>query len=84
MLDKSAFCLRGPEADGLQHPKRAQSIRIGGVFRRLEGDLHVRLRRQIVNLVRLGLLHDADDIGRVGHVAVAEMEGNALLVRIRG
>ena len=42
----------------------------------------MRLRREIVNLVRLRFLHDADDIGRVGHIAVMQVEGNALLVRI--
>ena len=40
------------------------------------------LRREIVDLVRLGLLHDADDIGRVGHVAIVQMEAKSLLMRI--
>ena len=40
------------------------------------------LRGKIVDLVRLRFLHDADDIGRVGHVAIVQMKGDALLVRI--
>ena len=40
------------------------------------------MRREIVDLIRLRFLHNADDIGRVGHIAVMQMEGNALLVRI--
>jgi hypothetical protein len=40
------------------------------------------LRREIVDLVRLRFLHNADDVSRVGHIAVMQMEGNTLLVRI--
>jgi len=40
------------------------------------------LRGEIVDLVRSRLLHDADQVGRVGHVAVVQMKGNAGLVRI--
>ena len=49
---------------------------------RLERDQHVRLSREIVDLVGLRLLHDANDVGGVGHIAVMQVEGNALLVRI--
>jgi hypothetical protein len=42
----------------------------------------VRLRREIVNLVRLGFLRDADDVGCIGDIAVVQMEGHALLVRV--
>jgi hypothetical protein len=42
----------------------------------------MRLCRKVVDLIRLRFLHDADDIGRVGHVAVVHMEGHPLLVRI--
>ena len=42
----------------------------------------MRLGREIVNLVRLRFLHDADDIGRVGHIAVMQVERDALFVRI--
>src|SRR4029453_17222234 len=52
------------------------------VFRRLERYLHMRLRRKIVDLIRLRFLHNADDVSRVGHIAVMQMEGNTLLVRI--
>src|SRR5262249_44458532 len=55
---------------------------VGGVFRSLEGYLYMRLRREIINLVRSRLLHDADDIGRVRHVAVMQMERNSRLVGI--
>jgi hypothetical protein len=34
----------------------------------------MRLRRKIVDLVRLRLLNDADNIGSIGHVAVMQVE----------
>jgi hypothetical protein len=42
----------------------------------------MRLRREVVNLVGLRFLQDANDVGRVGHIAIMQMEGNTLLVRI--
>jgi hypothetical protein len=40
------------------------------------------LRREIVDLVRLRFLHNADDVSRVGHIAVMQLKGHPLLVRI--
>ena len=40
------------------------------------------LRGQIVDLVRLRLLHDADQVGRIGHVAIVRDEPQIFLVRI--
>src|SRR6476469_9292796 len=42
----------------------------------------MRLRRKRVDLSRLRLLHDADDVGRIGHVAIVQMERNTRLMRI--
>jgi hypothetical protein len=42
----------------------------------------MRLRGEIVDLVRLGLLHDADEIGGVGHVSIVEIEGRPRFVRV--
>ncbi len=61
-------------ADGLEQAQRSEPVRVGGVFRRLERDLHMRLRREIVDLVGLRLLHDADDVGGVGQVAIVQMK----------
>jgi hypothetical protein len=46
----------------LQQPQRAYSIGIGGVLGRLEADLHVALCGEIVDLGRLHLLDDADQV----------------------
>jgi hypothetical protein len=70
------------DANGLEQAEGSKSIGVGRIFRRLERDLHMRLCRQVVDLIRLRFLHNADDIGRVGHVTVMHMEGYPLLVRI--
>ena len=57
-------------------------VGIGGVFRRLEATPHMALGGEIVDLVGLRLLHDADQVGRIGHVAVMQDEAQVLLVRI--
>jgi hypothetical protein len=47
-------------------------VGIGGIFRRLEADLDVALGREIVDLVRLGFLHDPDQVRAVRQVAVMQ------------
>ena len=42
----------------------------------------MRLRREIVDLVGLRFLHDADDIGRIRDITVMQMEGDTLFVRV--
>jgi hypothetical protein len=41
----------------------------------------VRLGGEVVDLVRLGFLHDPNDIGGVGHVAIVQVEGDVRLMR---
>ena len=56
-------------ADGFQQPQHPDGVGVGRVFRGLETDLNMALRRQIVYLVRLKLLNQANQIGGIGHVA---------------
>ena len=42
----------------------------------------VALRREVVDLVGLHLLHDVDQAGGIGHVAVVQHEPTLVLVRI--
>src|SRR5215475_9402462 len=81
-LIEAGLIFPAENADRLEQAQGAKSVGIGGVFWRLERYLHMRLRREIVDLIRLRFLHDADDVGCVGHIAVMQMEGNTLLVRI--
>ena len=59
-----------------------ERVGVGRVFGRLERHGDVALRRQVVDLVRLHLLHDADQVRRVGQVAVVQAQSHAALVRI--
>ncbi len=43
---------------------------------------HVTLRGEVVDLVRLHLLDDADQVGRVGQVAIVQEQLDVALVRI--
>ena len=55
---------------------------VGRVLRTLERHRHVALRAQVVDLVRLHLLHDADQVGGIGQVAVVQDEVAMRLVRV--
>src|SRR5258706_388554 len=59
-------------SDRFQNPQRAECIGIRGVFRFLERNSDVALRREIVDLARLNLLDYAGKAGRVGEVAVMQ------------
>ena len=74
--------LHAEDADRLQQPQRAERVGIRRVFRRLERHRDVALRREIVDLVGLDFLHDADEVGRIRHVAVVHEEAHFRLVRI--
>ena len=69
-------------ADCLQKPERTNSIGVRCVFRCLERDLHVRLSRQIIDLVGLGFLDDTNQVCRVRNVAIMQMKPYPLFVRI--
>ena len=70
------------DAHRLEQAQRAERVGIGGVLGGLEADLDVALRRQIVDLVGLGLLDQADQVGGVGQVAVVQEEACLVLVRV--
>jgi hypothetical protein len=44
---------------------------------------HVALGREVVNLIRLNLLHQANEVRRVGDVAVVQVEPRRVFVRRR-
>jgi hypothetical protein len=81
-LIEAGLAFSAEDTNGFEQAEGPKRIGVGRVFRRFERDLHMRLRREIVDLIRLRFLHDADDVGRVGHIAVMQIEGNTLLVRI--
>jgi len=40
------------------------------------------LGRKVVNLVRLNLLHNANEIGTVGHISVMKIEPRMILMHV--
>ena len=68
-------------ADGLQQTQDAHGIGISGELGDVEGDLHVALGREVVDLVGTDLADDADEGGGVGHVAPVEVD-KALLAHV--
>jgi hypothetical protein len=70
------------DADRLQEPQRAEGVGVGGIFRGLEAHLDVALRAQVVNLGRLVLLDQPDQIGGVRQVTVVHEEAGLRLVRV--
>ena len=81
-LIESGLRSQPQKADRLQQPEHAQTVGVGGIFGGLEADLDMALGGQVVDLVRLRLLHDADQVGRIGHVAEMQDEARIGLVRI--
>ena len=61
-------------AQRLQQSERAQPDHVRGVFRLIERDAHVRLRRQVVHLVGTDLLDDPPQPGPVAKIAVMQLQ----------
>lgn len=71
---ETSSTLQAEDAYGLKYAQGADPIGVGGVFGLLKAYRHVGLSRQIVNLVRLDLLNDAYQAGRICQVAVVQDE----------
>jgi hypothetical protein len=69
-LIKPGRPLHAKDPNCLEQPQCTERIGIGGVFRSFETYLYMALRREIIDLMRLYLLHDADKARCIGHVAV--------------
>jgi hypothetical protein len=81
-LVKACSPLHAENADRLEQPQGAEAIRIRGIFRRLKRHLNVALCGKIVDLVRLCLLHNADQVSRIGQIAVMKAEADITFVRV--
>ncbi len=71
-----------------KHPHRfkdshgANGITVGGVLGGLKTDGHMTLGSKVVDLIRLHLLDDPNQVGAVSEVALVEHEARVVLVRI--
>ena len=71
-LIEAGLAGRPKNADGLQETQCAERIAVGGIFGRFERHLHMGLRRKIVDFIGLALLNDANEVGRIGQIAVVQ------------
>ncbi len=81
-LVEARLLRQAQDADGLQQAQRADAVGIGRVLGLLEAHRHVAHRAQVVDLVGLHLLHDADEVGAVGEVTVVQLEAGVVDVRV--
>src|SRR3972149_2958879 len=69
--------------DGLQDAHGAEPCDITGVFRQIEAHPHMRLSRQVVNLIRLHVVDQLDQVARSGYISVMQVQIDAVaIVRI--
>ena len=68
------FCGKTQDPHSFQNPQRTKRITVGGVLRTLKTHRYMTLGTEVVNLIRLHLLDDPDQVGAVGEVAVVEGE----------
>src|SRR5579863_531689 len=81
-LVETRLFLHAEDADRLEETKHADRVRVRGIFRALERDGHVALGREIVDFGRPDLLYQADQVGRIRHVAVVHQKRYVPGVRI--
>ena len=81
-LVETGFFFQTEYADSLQHAQCANCIHFGCVFRRLERYTHVALCSQIVNLIGLNFLGDADETGGIRQIAIVQDKPPACLMRV--
>ena len=81
-LVEAHLVLDAEDADGLEQAQGTERVGVGRVLGRLEAHLHVALGGEVVDLVRLVLLDEADEVGGIRHVAVVHEEARVVVVRV--
>lgn len=81
-LIETGFVFQTENAYGFQQAQRAQTIHVGGIHRRIKGNLHMTLGREIIDFIRPHFLNNADKIRGVGQIAV--MQYKTPIIGIRG
>ena len=74
-LIDACLVLHTEDAYGLQQAEGTDGVGVGSVLGHVEADLDVALCGEVVDLVGLRQLDDADERAAVGHVAVVEVDG---------
>lgn len=66
--------LEAAGADGVEETERPERVDIAGVFGHLERYLDVRLSTKVVDLCRLNLCDDIDEIGGICQITIMQLE----------
>ena len=83
MPDKSAFSFRDPRIRMASSTRRVPTASELAVYSGVSNETRdVTLRGQIVDLVRLHLLDDPDEIRGVRQVSIVQFEADVLFMRI--
>mmetsp|Transcript_33862 Transcript_33862/g.106059 ORF Transcript_33862/g.106059 Transcript_33862/m.106059 type:complete len:379 (+) Transcript_33862:154-1290(+) len=72
-LVETGCLLEAAGPNGLEDAENADAVSLRGVLGFLEGHLHVRLRGEVVDLVRPDLRHHGHQVRAVDHVAVVQL-----------
>ena len=81
-LIQAGFFRQAQNANGFQEAQGAQAIHIGAVFWGVERHLHVRHRTEVINLIGLHLLYNANQVGGIRQIAVVQFEAHMLFVGV--
>jgi hypothetical protein len=81
-LVELGLLFQSQDADRFKDTQCTDTVSVSRVLRGLEGHGHMAHRSQVVDLVRLGLLDDADQVGGVGQIAVVQFEFGIIYVRV--
>jgi hypothetical protein len=81
-LIEARLLLQPENADRFQDAQRADAVGVRRVLGLFEAHRHMRLGREVVDLVRLHLLDDAHQAGRIGQIAVVQHELAVVDVRV--
>ncbi len=74
MPDRCGRSSQAAEAHRLQHPQHAGRVHVGGELRRIETDLYVALRGQVVDFIGTDLRDDLYQAHRIAEIGVMEVE----------
>src|SRR2546430_14774432 len=81
-LIETDFFTKAQDADRFEKAQCAKRVSIRGIFRGLETHLDMALRGEVVNFVWLDLLHNANEVRRIGEVAIMQEKANVGLMRV--
>ena len=81
-LVEACSSFEAQDPDGFQQAQRAQCVGVCDVLRCLERHTDVALGCEVIDFVRLHLLHDPNQVGGIRQVAIVQMHPHAFLMGV--